>query len=76
MRLAMNAFLPAAAFGVSSIPEADEQVAAEPDALPADEEDRQVVAHDQDEHREAEQVQVGEEAVVAAVVLRHMYVVE
>ena len=51
MRLAMNAFLPACAFGVVCVPEADEQVAAEPDALPADEQSTQVVAEDEDEHR-------------------------
>ena len=71
MRLTMNAFLPAAAFVVVLEPEADQQVAAEADAFPADEEHRQVVAEDQDQHREDEQVQVGEEARVR-LVLAHV----
>ncbi len=49
-------------------PEADQQVRTEPDALPADEEHEQVLAQDQRHHREDEQVQVGEEALVAVVV--------
>ena len=53
------------------VPEADEQVRAEPHALPADEEERQVVREDQDEHREDEEVQVTEEARVP-VVVRHV----
>jgi hypothetical protein len=50
-------------------PEADQQVAAEADALPADEQDGQAVAEDQHQHREDEQVEVREEAVVPRVVL-------
>ncbi len=61
-RLTMNAFLPASAFAFFVVPEADQQVGAEPDALPADEQQRQDVAEHQDQHREHEQVQVGEEA--------------
>ncbi len=45
-----------------------------PDALPADEEDGQVVAEDEDEHREDEEVQVREEAREPRVVA--MYDVE
>ncbi len=41
---------------------ADEQVGAEPDALPSDEEDDIVVPHHQQEHRDHEEVHVGEEA--------------
>ena len=44
------------------VPEADQQVGAEADAFPADEQQRQVVGQDQDQHREGEQVQVGEVA--------------
>jgi hypothetical protein len=71
MRFAMNAFLPAAAFGELLVPEADEQVRAEAHPLPADEEQRQVVGEDEDEHREDEQVQVREEPREARV-LRHV----
>ena len=49
-------------------PEADQQVGAEPDALPADEQDGIVRAEHQRQHREHEQVQVGHVAGVARVV--------
>jgi hypothetical protein len=49
------------------VPEADEEIAAEPDALPPDEEDRQVVREDEDQHREDEEIEVGEEAREARV---------
>ena len=65
----MNAFLPAAALAKSFVPEPDEQVRAEADALPADEEDREVVREDEHEHREDEEVQVGEEAPVPFLLL-------
>jgi hypothetical protein len=41
-------------------PEADQQVAAEPDAFPPDEHQEEVVAEHEQEHREDEQVQVRE----------------
>ena len=44
MRLAMNAFLPAAAFGAFSYQKPMSRYEQRPDALPADEEDGQVVA--------------------------------
>src|SRR5206468_6211241 len=44
------------------VPEADQGIGAEPHALPADEEERQVVGEHEDEHRGREQVQVGEVA--------------
>jgi hypothetical protein len=40
---------------------ADQQIGAEPDAFPADEEHRVVVAHHQQEHRDHEQIHVCEE---------------
>src|SRR5581483_6014965 len=49
------------------VPEADQQVRAEPDALPADEEEQQVVGEDEDQHRRREQIQVREEAREAGV---------
>ena len=48
--------------------EADQEVGAEPHALPADEHDQVVVAQDQQQHRAHEQVQVGEVAAVARLV--------
>ena len=61
----MNALLPAVAlFACSLVPEADQRVRAEADAFPADEHQQQVVAQHQRQHREREQVQVGEEAPV------------
>ncbi len=47
--------------------EADQQVRAQPDALPADEHHQEVRAEHQHEHEEDEQVQVGEEARVVGV---------
>src|SRR5262249_19540191 len=44
------------------VPEADEQVAAEADALPAEEHHDEVVPEDEEQHREDEEVQVREEA--------------
>ena len=66
-RLVTNAFLPATAAGVALEPERDEQVRAEPDALPAEEGDEEADAEHQHEHREDEQVEVGEEAAEALV---------
>ncbi len=45
--------------------ESDEEVAREADALPADEEKHVVRGQDQDEHEKHEQIEVGEEAVIA-----------
>ena len=44
------------------VPEADQQIAREPDALPAEEQLHQIVRRHQHQHREGEQRQVGEEA--------------
>ena len=51
--------------------EADQQVRAQAHALPADEHQGVVVRQDQRQHGEHEQVQIAEEAVVAALV-RHV----
>ena len=48
--------------------EADQQVAAQAHAFPADEQQRVVVRQHQHQHEEHEQIQVAEEAVVAVVV--------
>jgi hypothetical protein len=48
-------------------PEADEQVAAQPDELPADEQHEEALPEHEDEHRGEEQVEVGEEPRVALV---------
>ena len=71
MRLTMKAFLPASAADFLQEIKADEQIAAQADAFPADEEQHVVRGEDQDEHEEHEQIEVGEEAVVAALV-RHV----
>ena len=44
------------------VPEADQQVGAQADAFPTDEQQRQRVAEHEHEHRGGEQVQIGEEA--------------
>ena len=54
--------------GPLAIPEPDEQVARQADQLPGDEDDEEAAREDQQQHREHEQVQVGEEAPVARVV--------
>ena len=46
------------------IPEPDEQVTAQPDALPAEIQQEQIVRQQQCDHRRHEQVHVGEEAAV------------
>ena len=51
MRLTMNAFLPASARDFFVEPEADQQVGAEADAFPADEQQQVVVAEHQHQHR-------------------------
>ena len=62
MRLTMKAFLPASAADFFGEPEADQQVRAEADALPADEHHREVGAEHQHQHERGEQVQVREVA--------------
>ena len=69
MRLTMKALLPAVAFAELLVPEADQRPRAEADALPADEHEQQVVAQHQRQHREGEEVQVGEEPPVGVVVV-------
>ena len=53
--------------GLLLVPEADEQIGAEPDRLPEDVEEEEVVGEDQHDHREDEQVQIREEAGVPVV---------
>ena len=68
MRVVMKAFLPASAADFFQEPEADQQIAAEAHAFPSDEHQGEVRGHDQSEHEEHEEIQIGEEAVVAAFV--------
>ena len=58
-------FLPGADRGLLQEPETDQQVAAQAHAFPADEHQDDVRGEHQREHEKDEQVQVGEEAVVA-----------
>src|SRR5574341_1847105 len=51
------------------IPEADQQVGAQPDAFPADEQKQQILAHHQQQHEKNEQVQVDEKARHALVMV-------
>ena len=69
MRLTMKAFLPASAADVLLEPEADEQVGGEADAFPSDEHEQGVAGEDQRGHEEEEEVEVGEVAPVAFVVV-------
>ena len=69
MRLTMNAFL-AALVGRSALEAvADQQIRAEADRFPEDEQQQVVVGQDQHQHREDEERQVREEAVVTRVPL-------
>ncbi len=68
-------FLSRGGVGVVGVPEADEQIAANPDPFPPDEQDGEVRAHHQDQHREAKQIEIGEEPVkpaVASMVVPHV----
>src|SRR2546429_257112 len=49
------------------VPEADEEIGTEADALPADEEKGEIVREHEDQHRGGEEVEVGEVAREAAV---------
>ena len=53
---------------VFEVPEADQEIGADADALPTDEHDEQVVAQHQHQHREREKVQIQEEALKAPIV--------
>jgi hypothetical protein len=53
-------------------PEADQEVAAEAHQLPGDEDRQPAVAEDEQQHREHEQVEVGEESPVARRIVGHV----
>ena len=71
MRLTRNAFLPGRRRRRLLVPEPDEQVGAEADALPADEQHQEVCRQDEQQHERAEQVHVAEEPRVASTRLVH-----
>ncbi len=54
------------------VPVADQQVAHEPDALPAEEQLQEVVGRHQHQHHEGEQVEIGEEPIARVGVVRHV----
>ena len=58
--------------GGTIIPVADQQVGAEADAFPAEEQLQQVVRRHQHQHGEGEQRQIGEEAIARELVVRHV----
>ncbi len=62
----MNAFLPAAAAESFGEPKSDQQIRRQAHALPADEHQQVVAGQNQRQHEKHEQIQVAEEAVVAA----------
>ena len=53
------------AVGGILIPEADQQIAAQTNALPPDIEEQEVAREQQHQHRRDEQVHIGEEPVIA-----------
>ena len=65
--LITNALMPAAVAVVAPVPERDQEVRGGADERPADDQHHEVRRHDQQQHAEHEEVQVGEEARVAAV---------
>ena len=68
-RFIRNAFLPAVAADGPVVPERDQQVRRQTDALPAEVEHHVVVAEHQQQHRGDEQVEVPEELAAPRVVL-------
>ena len=58
--------------GRAVIPVADQQVGAQADTFPAEEQLRQIVGGHQHQHREGEQRQIGEEPVARAGLVRHV----
>ena len=61
--------LPRVRGGLPPVPEPDQEVAAEPDRLPEDVEEEEVPGQHQHDHREDEEIQVGEEARVVGVLV-------
>src|SRR6202011_1975989 len=61
-------FLAGVGGGLAQEIKADEQVAREAHTFPADEEEYVVCGEDEDEHEKHKEIEVGEEAVVAALV--------
>ena len=65
--LITNALMPAAHRGLAPVPERDQEVRGRAHERPPDDQDHEVGRQDQQQHREDEEVQVGEVARVAAV---------
>ena len=61
-RLTMNALIAAALAVGAVVPEADQQVRAQADAFPAEEQLHEIVGRHQHQHEEGEQAQIGHEA--------------
>ena len=71
MRLTMKALIAAALARWPVVPEADQEIGAEPDALPAEEELHEIVRRHQHQHEEGEEAQIRHEAR-DRVVVRHV----
>ncbi len=68
IRLTMKAFFPESAFSLSREPVPDEDVGTEPHPLPTHEHEEEAGPHDQGQHEEDEEVQVGEVPGITLVV--------
>ena len=67
-RVTMNALRAATPIGRVAIPEADQQITAQPHTFPTEKKQQKIVRQQQHDHRGDEQIHISEEATVAVVV--------